>query len=124
QQRRHVVGLERDRLVEVGERQVGLPVAEIRPAALVVIARLARGHGDGARQVGERVLVVVAPGRGGTAARQRRRGEVVRRRCARCRGLGGWRGRSRARRGCGGRRRGRQVEYRPAGGGEVPPVLA
>jgi len=43
QQRRHVIGLELDRLVEVGKRQVGLPVAEIRPAALVVIARLARG---------------------------------------------------------------------------------
>ena len=58
-QRGQVVRLESECLVEVGQRQVRLPVAPMRQAPLVEVTRLSGGELAGARQVGNGMLKVM-----------------------------------------------------------------
>ena len=63
----HVIGLELDGRVEIGERQVGFLVLPVSQPAFVEVTRLRGSEFAGAGEIGDRALLVV-PGVGGRAA--------------------------------------------------------
>ena len=61
-QRLQVVRIELHRVIEVGHREIGLPVPKVGHAALVEVVGLARSELAGAREVGDGVREIVTRG--------------------------------------------------------------